>query len=78
MTEQTYVATGFPVAGWMGCHDRVLPCRDRKGAEQGILCREKVSISRQRIVIGTGFSVARNPSCHDSVWPLQSLKCKAT
>ena len=29
MTEQTYVATGFPVAGWMGY-------RDRKRVEKGI------------------------------------------
>ena len=61
MTEQTYVATGFPVARWMGCHNRVLPCRDRKRAEQGILCLKKVSMSQQRIVIGTGFYIATNP-----------------
>ena len=61
MTEQTYVATGFPVARWMGFHNRVLPCRDRKRAEQGILCLKKVSMSQQRIVIGTGFYIATNP-----------------
>ena len=41
MTEKTYVTIGFPVVGWMGCCDRVLPCRDRKRTEQGILCRDR-------------------------------------